>query len=199
MKSAQLLSMLVLTTALTIAPCYAVEIQNFRSGLLCEMDQESAVGDVSISWICLETETIYITGQGQCTYDGQAKKCTWYGYEFDYSNASEEDEITCVSTSSLPVNIGTPKGVDAEEVTVYEWSYTLPPGNGHHFNPQYSVAAAHLDRQSVNDEETVCSVDGKELYRFRFTIIFPALTEDTLRERLSRHLRKAEQGQSKKD
>lgn len=85
----------------------------------------------------METETIYITGQGQCTYDGRKEKCTWYGFEFDYSNASEEDEITCVSTSSAPTNIGTPKGVDEEDVTVYEWSYTLSPGNGHHFNPQY--------------------------------------------------------------
>ena len=191
--------MLVLITALTVAPCYAVEIQNFRSGLLCDLDEELATGDVSISWICLETETIYITGQGQCTYDGRKKKCTWYGYEFDYSNASEDDEITCVSTSSIPTNIGTPRGVEAEGVTVHERSYTLPPGNGHYFNPQYSVAAASLDQQLVNDEETVCSVDGKELYRFRRTLIYPALTEDTLRERFNRHLRNAEKGQSKKD
>lgn len=190
--------MLVVTTALTIAPCCAVEIQNFRSGLLCDIDEESTTGNVPISWICLETEIIYITGQGQCTYDGRKEKCTWYGYEFDYTNASEEDEITCVSTSSVPVNIGTPKGVDAEDVTVYERSYTLPPGNGHHFNPQYSVAVASLDQPSSHDDETVCSVDGKELYRFRFTITHPALTEDTVRETI-RHSRKAKQGQRKKD
>lgn len=198
MKSAQLLSVLVLTTPLTVAPCYAVEIQNFRSGLLCDIDVEVATGDVPISWICLETETIHITGQGQCTYDGQEEKCTWYGYEFDYSNARAEDEITCVSTSSVPTNIGSPRGVEAENVTVHERSYTLPPGSGHHFNPQYSVARARLDEQSVHDE-TVCSVDGKELYRFRFTKIYPVLSEDTLGEMLYRHLRKAEKGQSKKD
>ena len=198
MKSAQLMSMLALTTALTIAPCYAVEIRNFRSGLLCDINEESTIGDVPIRWICLEAEIIYITGQGQCTYDGRQEKCTWYGYEFDYSNAREEDEITCVSTSSVPVNMGTPKGVDAEGVTVYEYSYTLPRGNGHHFNPQYSVSAASPEQQSVHDE-TVCSVDGKELYRYRFTTIHPALTEDTVRETLNRHLRRAEKAQSKKD
>src|SRR3546814_7048738 len=112
MKYALLLSMPVLAMILTVAPCHALEIQNFRSGLLCDVDKKFTTGDIPISWICFETETIYVTGQGQCTFDGQEKKCSWYGYEFDYSNASEEDEIKCVSTSSVPVPIGTPKGAE---------------------------------------------------------------------------------------
>ena len=174
--------MLFLTTALTIAPGYAVEIQNFRSSLMCDIDEEIATGEVPVSWICFETEIVYVTGQGQCTYDGRKEKCTWYGFEFDYANASEEDEIACVSTSSVPTTIGTPEGVDAEDVTVYEWSYTLPPGNGHHFNPQYSVAVAGQGQKSVHSE-IVCSVDGKELYQFRLTKIYPALTEERLEKR----------------
>lgn len=188
MKYALLLSMPVLAMILTVAPCHALEIQNFRSGLLCDVDKKFTTGDIPISWICFETETIYVTGQGQCTFDSQEKKCSWYGYEFDYSNASEEDEITCVSTSSVPVTIGTPKGVEKKDATVHELSYTLPPGSGHHFNPQYSVAAANPDEES-HDTETVCSVDGRELFRFRFTKIYPGLT-DHVRETLIRQLRK---------
>ncbi|GAB4393746.1 MAG: hypothetical protein Tsb0032_14290 [Kiloniellaceae bacterium] len=187
MNPARLLPALALTSTLAIAPCHALEIQNFRFGLLCEIDGRDTTGDLPISWICFETEIIHVTGQGQCTYDGRKEKCTWYGYEFDYSNASEEDEIACVATSSIPTNIGTPKGIEAEDVTIHEWSYTLPPGDGHHFNPQYSVARASLDQQSTNGSETVCSLDGKELYRFRSTTIYPALTEDTIRETLTRH------------
>jgi len=196
MKCAQLLSALALTTVLTTVPCYAVEIQNFRSGLLCDVDEEFPIGKVPIRWICVETETIYITGQGRCTYDGRKEKCTWYGFEFDYSDAGEEDEITCASASSLPANIGTPTGVEENDVTAHEWSFTLPPGNGHYFNPQYSVAAASLDQQTSNDTETLCSVNGKELFRFRRTIIYPALTKDTVRETLNRRSRKAEKSQN---
>lgn len=197
MKFAPLLSTLTLATVLATAPCYAIEIQNFRSGLLCDIDAESPEGDVSVSWICVETETIYVTGQGQCTYDGHAEKCTWYGFEFDYSDASEDDEITCVSASSLPVNIGTPKGIEEKDVTIHEWSFTVPPGKGHHFNPQYSVSRANTDHQTVNDSETLCSVDGKELYRFRQTTIYPALSKDAVREAMKRRLRKAEKKQDK--
>lgn len=197
MKLAPLLSTLTLTTLLATAPCYAIDIQNLRSGLLCDIDAKLPVGDVSVSWICVETETIYVTGQGQCTYDGRKKKCTWYGFEFDYSDAGEGDKITCVSGSSLPVNIGTPRGVEEKDVTAHEWSFTVPPGNGHYFNPQYSVSNASPDQQTVNDTETLCSVDGKELYRFRRTIIYPALPKDVVRETLKHHLRKAERKQDK--
>lgn len=188
MKYALLLSMAVPAVTLTVAPCHALEIQNFRAGLLCDLDAKFATGDVPINWICFETETVYVTGQGQCTFDSQEKKCTWYGYEFDYSNASEEDEITCVSTSSVPVTIGTPKGVEKKNATVHEVSYTLPPGNGHHFNPQYSVSAASRNQES-HETETVCSVGGRDLFRFRFTTIYPGLT-DHVRQMLIHHSQK---------
>lgn len=186
---------LILTFGLATAPSHALEIDNFRSGLLCDIDEEFSFGDVPIRWICFETEIIYVTGQGQCTYDGREEKCTWYGYEFEYSGATEDDEISCVSTSSLPGNVGNPKGVDETGVTVYEWSYKLPPGDGHHFNPQYSVAAASLDQETIRPEETVCSVDGKELYRFRTTTIFPAVTEKTVRNAFDRLIKAADEGE----
>lgn len=174
---------LALVVGISAGPGFALEIQNFRSGLVCELELEIS-DDVRlpVEWICFETETVYITGQGRCVWNREDKHCTWYGFEFDYTDAVEGDEILCKSTSALPGNLGSPTGIDEEDVTVSEWSYSLPPGDGHHYNPQYSVFGMQDEAETVNSGETVCTLDGKELYRFRFTKIYPALRQKTIED-----------------
>ncbi len=187
-------SLLALTVGISAGPVFALEIQNFRAGLVCELELEiSDDVDLPVEWICFETETVYITGQGRCVYNQEDKHCTWYGFEFDYTGAVEGDEISCTSTSVLPANLGSPKGIDEEDVTVSEWSYSLPPGDGHHYNPQYSVFGMQDETETVDSDETVCTYDGKELYRFRFTKIYPALREKNARDSLRRILPDAEE------
>ena len=96
--------LIVLTAWVSSGPCFALEIQNFRSGLVCEFEEEISDIEIPISWICVETETVYVTGQGRCVYDSRDEHCTWYGYEFDYTDATEGDEISCTYTSVLPGN-----------------------------------------------------------------------------------------------
>lgn len=180
----------VLFLAIPSGPSLALEIQNFKFGLVCELEVEleSAEIDLPVEWICFETETVYITGQGRCVYDRQDKHCTWYGYEFDYTGAVEGDEIFCRSASVLLGNLGTPKGIDEEGVTAHEWSYSLPPGDGHHYNPQYTVFGIQDETERVDSDQTVCTYNGKELYRFQFTKVFPAVTEKTVENSIRRIL-----------
>lgn len=197
MKYLPLLAMPVPATAFTIAPCHAVEIQNFHFGLMCDIDAKFATRDGPIRWICFETEIRHVTGQGRCIYDGRMEKGTWYGYEFDYSFASEENEITCVSMSPVPINFGTPESLGAKDVTVHEWSHPLLPDNGHCFNFQFARSPASTD-QEAHEIETVCSIDGRELFRFtstRFTRGCPV----TYREKPVQHWQKAEEERGKKD
>ena len=178
----------VLLLAFPTGPSFALEIQNFKFGLVCELEVEleSAEVDLPVEWICFETETVYITGQGRCIYNRQDEHCTWYGYEFDYTGAVEGDEIFCRSASVLLGNLGTPKGVDEEGVTVHEWSYSLPPGDGHHYNPQYSVFGFQDETETVDSDQTVCTFNGEELYRFQYTKVYPALTEKTVKDSIQR-------------
>lgn len=184
--------LLFLTVGISAGPGFALEIQNFRSGLVCELELELSDVDMPIEWICFETETVYITGQGRCVYDRKDEHCTWYGYEFDYTGAVEGEEIFCTSTSVLPHNEGTPKGVNKQDVTYSEWSYSLPPGDGHHYNPQYSVFGFQDEIESLDSDETVCSIYGKELFRFRFMTIFPALDEKPVENSVRRILSDSE-------
>ena len=185
---------LALLLAIPTAPTFALEVQNFKFGLVCELEIELEPGEVGlpVEWVCFETETVYITGQGRCVYDRQDKHCTWYGYEFDYTGAVQGDEIFCRSTSSLPGNLGTPKGVDEEGVTNHEWSYALPPGDGHHYNPQYTVFGLQDEIETLDSNETVCTHNGQELYRFQYSKVFPALTEKIVEDSIRRILARRE-------
>jgi len=155
----------------------AIEVQNFRAGLICPHPLDSPEGQSRNSQVCFETDTVYITGQGTCTYDGEDKQCTWYGYEFDYANASTDDEISCIVTSSQHGVFGNPQRIEKDDTTTFEYSISLSSGEGHHYNPQYSVFSYSTDDEPVDNHETVCSIDGQELFRFRFRLIFPEQPE----------------------
>ncbi len=174
------------------SPVHALEIQNFRSGLVCELEYEMSDLDWPIEWICFETETVYITGQGRCVWDGEDKHCTWYGYEFDYTGATGEEEITCSMTSELPFNEGSPAGVSDKNITNAEWSYSLEPGDGHHYKPNYSVFGPQDEYESLNTTSTTCSLDGKELYQYRMTRIYPAMQRKDIENSLRQFYREFE-------
>ena len=93
----------------------------------------------------------------------------------------------------LPGDLGSPKGVNEKGVTESSWSFSLPPGDGHHYNPQYSVFGLQDEIETVDVDETVCTFNGKELYRFSFTKVYPALHHKTVRDSLQRVLRETEQ------
>lgn len=162
----------------------AIEIQNFKAGLVCEQNFESSEAVATVSWICFETETIYVTGQGDCVYDRRDEQCTWYGIEFDYTDATADDEIRCVSISTTPANLGNPKGITDKSVSKSEYEMTLEPGDGHEFAPGYSVSNSKPGYEGVHSDETVCSLDGEELFRYRFTTIYPNLDEEALKKAL---------------
>ena len=178
----------VLLLAFPTGPSFALEIQNFKFGLVCELEVEleSAEVDLPVEWICFETETVYITGQGRCVYNRQDEHCTWYGYEFDYTGAVEGDEIFCRSASVRPGNLGTPKGVDEEGVTVHEWSYSLPAGRRPSLQPAIFCLRFSGRNRDGDSDQTVCTFNGEELYRFQYTKVYPALTEKTVKESIQR-------------
>lgn len=151
-------------------PGRALEIANVRSGPACPKP-----GDTTrqVGRICFQAEDIHITGQGACFYDKDEVPCTWYGFEFDYSGAMEGDKITCAYTTSEPADVGDPDGVTNAASTSGEYELSLKPGASHFFNPQYSVL--RYVREQIPDirDETVCSFDGEELFRFKFNLISP--------------------------
>ncbi len=173
MKLIDWLAILMLCGCAFTTPAGAIEIQNFKAGLNCFANQEVDAENPKTGWICFTDNTIHITGQGECVYNGVKQRCTWYGYEFDYIDASDDEVITCTNTSSQPVDFGDPEKVISSDASTYEYSFKLKPGAGHFYNPQYSLMFVSGDAETVVEDETVCRSGDQEVLRFQFKFVYP--------------------------
>lgn len=146
-----------------------LEISNLRVGLVC-----AGAGSTGGS-VCSETREIPITGQGKCVYNGEEHACTWYGFEFEYRNAQPGAELACVVTSNREADFGDPGGVRQENTNRFEFELTLERASGRFFNPQYTIFNPNVSGAQL--EETVCSLDSRELFKFQWQLLHPATTE----------------------
>jgi len=167
---------LILSSCSAAESSQAIEISNFKSGLVCHQ-QSPNNKNKSDGQICFETDTVNVTGQGTCIYNGNRESCTWYGYEFDYKNASSNQVINCKATSSDIASYGNPEGVIKEDAHTFEYDLPLKSNEGHFYNPQYSGFSYATDDNQIKTEETICSVDNEELFRFKFKLIYPVIAK----------------------
>ncbi|MCW8856535.1 MAG: hypothetical protein OQJ95_04175 [Kangiella sp.] len=149
-----------------ISSVESVEITNFKAGLACT-DGET------FGWICHETNDIYITGQGKCVYNKQEKPCTWHGFSFDYTGVTEDTEISCNIETSVPSNLGNPKEEISKNQINSEFILEVPIGDGHFFNPQYSVLSFN-DHSPIVVKRTSCFVADKLLFEINKRHIYPS-------------------------
>jgi len=178
--------LIFLSPLIVISPSSAVEIQNLRSGLVCETQADVRGSKLHVGWICVDTEEIYVTGQGRCMFNQLWEPCVWYGFEFDYENAEEGTVVSCTATWQIAGDEGGPERIVEEKTQSAEWSFSLEPGDGHHFWPQYVTLRARLREAREDTEETACSIDGEEVFRFRITKIFPEINREILDNSLRR-------------
>lgn len=161
---------IISTTACNAPP--EIEITNVKSGLIC-LHKLDRSGDYKIDpRVCFATEDINITGQGECVFNGENKRCTWYGFEFDYENKTEAPlSLICHFSSDSDDLIGNPEGINEAGASSYELS--LEPGTGRITNPQYTVfryAPGGETSQTVNR----CTFKGRDVFDARFNINLPA-------------------------
>ncbi len=147
---------------------HSVDIENFKSGLMCGINKKD------MGWVCFEREEILVTGQSSCESSGEEFKCTWYGYSFDYKNGKKGQEINCVYTESEPVASMNLHSKPGESRRVSEFKFTLNKTEGYFVNPQYSVLGlSSNDKPHKIVQDVVCSSEGKKLYEYRFITVYP--------------------------
>ncbi len=147
----------------------SIEIDNFKSGLMCGINKND------MGWVCFEREEILITGQSSCESAGEEFKCTWYGYSFDYKNAKKGQEINCVYTESEAVKSMNLYSGPTAGSRVGEFKFTLSNTEGHFVNPQYSVLGlSRNDEPHKIIQDVTCSSEGEKLYEYRFISIYPS-------------------------
>ncbi len=167
--------------ALTLAACNAetaisedVTISNFKSGLVCPYKINAEGERKRDGFICHVTEEIKITGQGRCTYDGEVYPCTWYGFEFEFTNKTGMPQtVDCTLTTDMPANYGNPKGLKKQNTESLDYSFTLEGATGRFYNPQYSLFSQSQKSSVSQVSHTICSIKGKPLFEFKRIQTYP--------------------------
>ena len=159
---------ILITMLLTAVDASALEITDFKSGLMCGINKDD------MGWVCFEEERIPITGQSSCVSQGQDQKCTWYGYSFDYRDAKPGQEISCTYTQSVPIRHVDPDSADDESSTTGSYTFNLDAEEGFFFNPQYSILhTSGSDEQFEINQHTVCVSEGKKVFEYQFITVYP--------------------------
>ena len=144
----------------------ALEVSNFKSGPACT-DNES------FGWICHNTKDVYVTGQSKCTWNGESKPCTWYGFEFDYSGNKKGATIDCKYQMSELGSEGNPNEVIKTKSNSGSYSLTLKEESGHFYNPQYMLLSTQPREKALLKSNTICSLEGATIFEFGFNVNFP--------------------------
>ena len=142
------------------------KVTNFKSGEVCERSSAQAV--------CVETEAIEIEGKDRCEFDGQMRRCTWFGFEFDYENAHPDVKIECAYTRSHPSNEGNRDGVRERNATTGTLEVKLPAESGHFVHPMYQLhAVPPAGVAIIISTDLECSYAGHDLFGVRYDLRFP--------------------------
>lgn len=74
----------------------------------------------------------------------------------------------------MPSNLGNPKEEISKNQLSSEFILQVPTGDGHFFNPQYSVLSFNDDSSIVVKERTSCFVENKLLFEINNRDIYPS-------------------------
>ncbi|TDR20701.1 hypothetical protein [Marinicella litoralis] len=144
----------------------AFEIENFKSGSACTDNQ-------TFGWICHNSKDIYVTGQSKCKWNGESKPCTWYGFEFDYSDNKNGTTIECTYQQSYSGSMGNPSEVTIKDADSGSYSFDLKEASGHFYNPQYIILNTRSKDEALLESHTICKVNNEKVFEFGFNIHFP--------------------------
>jgi uncharacterized protein YceK len=138
----------------------AFVVQNFEQGKM----RKEANG-----WVVYEPgQEMNVSVNGKCVFNKQVIPCMWHGFVLEYDSKGQDVALNCKSYSSSPANIGNPKGVEAFDTNIFEYTIPLKGNRSRFVNPQYvglrSIGGS-VRRGSVR-HSTECSVSGVKVIEF---------------------------------
>jgi hypothetical protein len=143
--------------------CDAVlRILDFVSGPVCH-NQDGTEG------ICKQAEDIPIKGESVCDWSGEKRRCTWFGFQFDYENADPRIPIDCDYVRSQPSTEGNWKGVRDANVSTGSFSYELDSSDGHFYNPMFELYSIPPKGKTITIvTELKCKYGGDPVFDMTF-------------------------------
>lgn len=149
----------------------SIRIWNFVSGEVCRGEGDAEVGQTPSDRVCA-SQTVPIRGRDICIWAGEERRCTWFGFEFDYENADPHEPITCVWTRSRPVDEGNWEEVRNRGITTDTVQVKLQDVSGHHFEPGYNLFGAVPDPWVVVTMYYDCTYRGETVFAPHYRLIF---------------------------
>lgn len=166
-----LATLVSIAIALAISPAvladdlHEVHISGFQQGLMG--------ADGSGVWHVYEPgERFRYAVNGKCQANRQQLECMWHGFEFNYTATDDFTAVNCTSRTSPPVGMVDPDQKLGDQVSVFNWVFTLKGRAGSFQNPQYSVWPEHSKLLHV-DTSTNCYYAGKQILEFEFSVLAP--------------------------
>jgi len=147
----------------------SLQISKFAFGLVCGTDTNKRV--------CFKTNDIPVTLEGACVFNGEQRRCTWYGFEFDYvlPAGKTRAKLDCVARSDSGFTAGNPKAELKKHVHEFPYAIELHGSGGHFFNPQYITRTADTSDPigTISAESESCSYAGRTVFDTEFRLRYP--------------------------
>jgi hypothetical protein len=119
--------------------------------------------------IC-ESRDVPVGGEDVCIFAGERRRCTWWGFEFDYENADPSVPLICTTTRSVPGNEGNYEGIRNPNARSATGKTPLEGVNGHQFSPGYEVFIPEATWLVV-DMHLDCSYGGEPAFEADVRVI----------------------------
>lgn len=161
--------LIVLLMTLASPLALSLQIQDFKFGPMCGINAEE------MGWVCFEQNDIYITGQSSCNIRNNLNKCTWYGFQFDYTGYERGAKIMCSFEQGTKTEIVNLKGKDYKAMSTGTFELELKSDSGSFINPQYSLLRIALPKNQINETKVNCNYKGKHAFGYKYKTIFPLI------------------------
>lgn len=155
-------------------------ILNLAVGPVCRDRRLVAVypkeGQPPSDRIC-ESRDVAVRGEDVCIFAGERRRCTWWGFEFDYENADPSIPLICTTTRSVPGNLGNHEGIRNPNATSATGETPIESVNGHLFSPGYELfipAATWL----VVDMHLNCTYGGEPAFETDVRVVHSSAVRD---------------------
>jgi len=146
----------------------SIEVSEVQSGYMCGIES-------GMSFVCHDTQDIYLTDQSECTFNKEVVPCTWYGYSFIYTENVKGSSLQCTYNSSKKATAGNTVEITGKNVDSMEFELVLEKESGFFSNPLYSVYKVKDKKEEPEEARWVCKTGGKTVLDISLRFYSPAL------------------------
>lgn len=162
------LKLILIFSIIITLKVHSIEISEVQSGYMCGVES-------GMSFVCHDTQDIYLTDQSKCTFNKEVVPCTWYGYSFIYTENIKGSSLQCLYKSSKKATAGNTVEITDRNINSFEFELVLEKEPGFFSNPLYSVYKIRDKKEEPEIARWLCKAEGKTVLDISLRLYSPAL------------------------